>query len=104
MIAKPAMFPCHLRVIGGDVQGDVTTLIDTGSSLNVIHPVLARRLERAGAQRVDESVRFATASGKGSAQYYVGVTVVMQGTTFKPIYLNTKFAVANVGDNLLLGS
>lgn len=44
IIKKPAKFPYHqVRVIGGDVQGDVTALVDTGSVTIECHTSGARK-------------------------------------------------------------
>lgn len=105
IIQKPNEFSYHrIRLIGGDVQGDVTALVDTGSTLNIEHPELARHFVRSGAKKVDELLLFTTAAGQSKAEYHTWVTVVVQGTTFKPVYINTKFTVANVGDNIIMGN
>ena len=64
--------------------------------------MLAKRLLKAGAEKVDRTIKFDTAAGTGTASYTLWVTVVIRDVPFKPVYVRTCFAVAKAGENIIL--
>lgn len=83
VIRREKGFPRRqITLMAKDTQGVVTTLIDTGSTLNVLHPKIAKKLKAVGAEVVDQKVRYDTASGQGVPPYHLWVTVVIQDIPF----------------------
>lgn len=106
VIMKPNQYPyTYTRVIGGKVEGDLSMLVDTGSDLNYIHPELAKRFQRAGAKVESAPVKYRTAFSNQPvyATEQIWLTLVVTSGTWKPVYIETKFVIANVGENLLIG-
>ena len=106
VISKPSKHPHRVvRLMGGNVEGDVSALFDSGSDLNFVHPELAKRFRAAGAKVEAERTSYRTAAGGQliQATEQMWLTVVLMSGTYQHVHIRTRFVVGDAGENLLLG-